>query len=131
MELSVPVDGGHLGPTIRAATARCWCSCTLGGATPQSGCLSWRGCPRTTALSGMTPAVSGIRLPQLHRSARWTTWPQYWITAILIWRSWLGTAAVAARRSGLRAFEAERRRIERDLYDGAQQRHVALSIVIG
>src|SRR6266704_3377245 len=56
-----------------------------------------------TASSGMTLAVSGSRLLRRHRSARWTTWPQYWITAVLIGRSWLGTAAVAARRWGLRS----------------------------
>ena len=99
----MPVDGGHL-----------WADDT-GGDGPVLVLLhpGWgdssiwlpvlESLPRTTALSGMTPAVSGIRLPQRHRSARWTTWPQYWITAILIWRSWLGTAAVAARRSGLRS----------------------------
>ncbi|MFE4665810.1 sensor histidine kinase [Streptomyces sp. NPDC056716] len=46
----------------------------------------------------------------------------------------LGARLVELSRSRLRlvdAFEAERRRIERDLHDGAQQRLVALSMTLG
>ncbi|MFD0499973.1 sensor histidine kinase [Streptomyces rhizosphaericus] len=46
----------------------------------------------------------------------------------------LGTRVVELTRSRLRlvdAFEAERRRIERDLYDGAQQRLVGLTMTLG
>ncbi|CAM5470029.1 histidine kinase [Streptomyces spiroverticillatus] len=46
----------------------------------------------------------------------------------------LGTRVVELARSRVRlveAFEAERRRIERDLHDGAQQRLVALSMTLG
>ncbi|MDX3799581.1 sensor histidine kinase [Streptomyces sp. AK04-3B] len=46
----------------------------------------------------------------------------------------LGSTAVELARSRVRlvdAFEAERRRIERDLHDGAQQRLVALTMALG
>ncbi|MFD0442673.1 MULTISPECIES: sensor histidine kinase [Streptomyces violaceusniger group] len=46
----------------------------------------------------------------------------------------LGTSVVELTRSRLRlvdAFEAERRRIERDLHDGAQQRLVGLTMTLG
>ncbi|GFH37911.1 sensor histidine kinase [Streptomyces pacificus] len=46
----------------------------------------------------------------------------------------LGTRVIELTRSRARlidAFEAERRRIERDLHDGAQQRLVALSMTLG
>ncbi|MGW7595712.1 sensor domain-containing protein, partial [Streptomyces rubiginosohelvolus] len=46
----------------------------------------------------------------------------------------LGTRVVELTRSRLRlvdAFEAERRRIERDLHDGAQQRLVGLTMTLG
>nr|WP_307522247.1 sensor histidine kinase [Streptomyces umbrinus] len=46
----------------------------------------------------------------------------------------LGAKVVELARSRVRlvdAFEAERRRIERDLHDGAQQRLVALSVTLG
>ncbi|MBL1119990.1 sensor domain-containing protein [Streptomyces sp. 110] len=58
------------------------------------------------------------------------------LTRLLIapYEAELGTRVVELTRSRLRlvdAFEAERRRIERDLHDGAQQRLVGLTMTLG
>ncbi|MFJ4278274.1 sensor histidine kinase [Streptomyces massasporeus] len=58
------------------------------------------------------------------------------LTRLLVapWEADLGARVVELARSRVRlvdAFEAERRRIERDLHDGAQQRLVALTMTLG
>ncbi|MEU4164172.1 sensor domain-containing protein [Actinoplanes sp. NPDC026670] len=90
-----------------------------------------------------------------------TSWPQAWLSAgagvlaavacavglvllarlraasaraVLLPRHDLGATVVELTRSRVRlvdAFEAERSRIERDLHDGAQQRLVALTVILG
>ncbi|MGW1124009.1 sensor histidine kinase [Streptomyces sp. NPDC002526] len=68
----------------------------------------------------------------------------YPVGVLAAWRATLARALLADSEAGARlreldrsrtrlvdAFEAERRRIERDLHDGAQQRLVALSMTLG
>jgi signal transduction histidine kinase len=66
--------------------------------------------------TGASPAHLHLRDEPRHREADWLA---------------LQRELRAARRRTARAVEAERRRLERDLHDGAQQRLIALRIRLG
>ncbi|MEV5704713.1 sensor domain-containing protein [Actinoallomurus sp. NPDC052274] len=97
----------------------------------------WPGATISTAAQALAAVPAGLVLLVV---------AAYLLTGFAAARAWLARALLAPREDELihklaevtrsrerlvRAFEAERRRIERDLHDGAQQRLVALSMSLG
>jgi signal transduction histidine kinase len=95
-----------------------------GGPSPRSSATASASAPSSTRSSSST-SPSSCGWSRARRRSRWRT---------SAWRPSCAPAWTSSERSRARVMEIslfERRRLERDLHDGAQQRLVALSVQIG
>ena len=137
--LSEPVTWRELGYTMLMTTALCWLDglvvavWTWGVSALVCGPLYIRDSPLSLTLVGSVfGVVLGIVL--LYPLSAWAAARAAITQAVLGPRMETDARLVEVARSRARlvdAFEVERRRIERDLHDGAQQRLLALSMQLG
>ncbi|MFG2076153.1 sensor histidine kinase [Nonomuraea maritima] len=122
----------ELGFTVVAVFAMCWMDVGLVASALWLPLLLMSGPfqPSMTALEGLPLVAAGLLLLPLfaYLAAAWAGSRALIVRAVLA----PGDAEIIRSRARLvDAFEAERRRIERDLHDGAQQRLVSLSMKLG